>query len=102
MLEAVPGELARVVTDRLGIPTIGIGAGPDCDGQIQVVHDILGFGTRQPRHAKQYAQLNDIIRSALTLYSGEVAGGAFPTDEHTVAIDDEVLRELLHEVETDV
>ena len=99
VLEAVPGELAHVVTNRIAVPTIGIGAGPHCDGQIQVLHDLLGWGVRQPRHAKQYARLNDLVLDALKAYASEVAAGGFPTEEHTTAIDDAVLRELLRETD---
>jgi 3-methyl-2-oxobutanoate hydroxymethyltransferase len=99
VLETVPGPLADAVTKRLTIPTIGIGAGVGCDGQIQVVHDILGFSSRAPRHAKQYADLNAIIGQALAAYAAEVRDGSFPTEEHTVAIDDAVLRELMRSVE---
>ena len=99
VLEMVPAELARIVTRRLRVPTIGIGAGPDCDGQIQVLHDILGFGTRTPKHAKLYADLNETIRAALEAYAQDVRDGRFPTDEHAVTIDDAVLHELLSSVE---
>ena len=99
VLEAVPAELARIVTDRLRVPTIGIGAGPDCDGQIQVLHDILGFGARQPKHAKRYADLNETIGSALAAYAADVREGRFPTAEHTEPIDDAVLSELMSGVE---
>ncbi len=101
VLETIPAELARVVTKRLHVPTIGIGAGAACDGQIQVLHDVLGLGTYRPRHAKLYADLNEVIGKALRSYVEEVRGGSFPTDEHTVAIDDAVLRELLGGVELD-
>ena len=99
VLETMPGELAKIVTHRLRIPTIGIGAGPDCDGQIQVLHDILGLGTRRPKHAKLYADLNETIGGALRSYVEEVDRGQFPTEQHTIPIDDAVLRELLSSVE---
>ena len=102
VLEAVPAELARIVTDRLRVPTIGIGAGPDCDGQIQVWHDILGFGARRPKHAKRYADLNETIGTALAAYVQEVREGRFPAAEHAESIDDAVLRELLSGVEPTV
>ena len=100
VLESVPGNLAAVVTNKLTIPTIGIGAGAGCDGQIQVIHDVLGLGTRQPRHAKSYTRLNELIVDALSSYAGEVSQRLFPTDAHTIPIDDTVLRELLIEIET--
>ncbi len=99
VLEAVPAELATIVTHRLKIPTIGIGAGPDCDGQIQVLHDILGFGARQPKHAKRYADLNETIGTALAAYAQDVREGRFPTADHTEPIDAAVLSELLSGVE---
>ncbi|MCH7656400.1 MAG: 3-methyl-2-oxobutanoate hydroxymethyltransferase [Chloroflexi bacterium] len=99
VLETVPAELARVVTDRLRIPTIGIGAGASCDGQIQVLHDILGLGARRPKHAKRYADLNETIGTALSAYAEEVREGRFPAAEHATEIDDAVLRELLSGVE---
>ena len=99
VLEVIPGPLAEAVTKRLSIPTIGIGAGAGCDGQIQVVHDILGFGVRTPRHAKRYADLNAVIGQALAAYASDIRGGSFPTAEHTLDIDDAVLRELLRGAE---
>jgi 3-methyl-2-oxobutanoate hydroxymethyltransferase len=101
VLETIPGPLAEVVTKRLRIPTIGIGAGPGCDGQIQVIHDVLGFSTRTPKHAKLYANLNEVIGAAMAAYAADVRDGRFPTAEHTVEIDDAVLRELLGGVEID-
>ena len=94
VLEAVPGNVAEAVTDRLTVPTIGIGAGPGCDGQIQVIHDILGLGTRQPRHARRYAELNEVILDSLRTYKDEVSVGSFPTDEHTTKADATVVAEL--------
>ena len=83
VLEAIPVRLAAVVTERLAIPTIGIGAGPNCDGQIQVLHDLLGLTSRTlPRHARRYADLAGAAREALTQYRDEVTQGAFPTTEH--------------------
>ncbi len=94
VLETVPGNVAQAVTGRLAVPTIGIGAGPGCDGQIQVVHDILGLGTRQPRHARRYAELNAVTVDALRAYRDEVSAGAFPTAEHTTEADAAVVAEL--------
>ena len=95
VLEAIPGPLAEAITKRLTVPTIGIGAGAGCDGQIQVLHDVLGLGTRKPKHAKRYANLDEVIGGALSAYAGEVSDGRFPTADHTTDIDDAVLRELL-------
>ncbi len=94
VIESAPGELAKLVSSRLTIPTIGIGAGAGCDGQVQVIYDILGLSARQPRHAKQYARLNDVILAALQAYAAEVSDASFPAAEHTTAIDENVLREL--------
>ena len=79
VLELIPGAVAAMITDRLEIPTIGIGAGPACDGQIQVITDILGLGLRPPRHSKQYASLSAEIAGALNRYAVEVAEGVFPS-----------------------
>ncbi len=83
VLEAVPVRLAAVVTERLAIPTIGIGAGPNCDGQIQVLHDLLGLASRPPpRHTRRYADLADATRDALAQYRDDVTQGVFPSAEH--------------------
>ena len=96
VLETVPVPVAQLITERLHIPTIGIGAGPYCDGQVQVFHDILGlFRDFVPRHAKQYAHLGDAIVAALTQYAGEIRGQTFPTEEHSHPLDETVLQELL-------
>jgi 3-methyl-2-oxobutanoate hydroxymethyltransferase len=79
VLECVPRELACVVSRKLTIPVIGIGSGPDCDGQVLVTHDILGLsGAQTPRFAKQYASLGDAIADAVTSFSEEVRSGKFP------------------------
>ena len=95
VLETVPAPLASLITERVGIPTIGIGAGPGCDGQVQVINDLLGsFTDFVPRHAKQYAKLADIISGALTDYYNEVRTGDFPTKKHSLSMDESVLAEL--------
>jgi len=84
VLECMPAVLAQRLTDELSIPTIGIGAGPGCSGQVQVVHDLLGFFSGfKPKHSKQYADLSAVIRKAFTEYAAEVRSGAFPTEEHS-------------------
>jgi 3-methyl-2-oxobutanoate hydroxymethyltransferase len=84
VLEAVPAAVAAAVTDRLHIPTIGIGAGAGCDGQVLVYHDLLGLHDgHQPRFVKQYAHIRPLIVEAFRSYGREVAGGAFPAEEHT-------------------
>lgn len=96
VLETIPAPLARMVTERLSIPTIGIGAGPHCDGQVQVLHDMLGIydDQRQLKHAKRYAVLGETIRNAVKEYIGEVEGGVFPTPEHSFEMDAGTLEEL--------
>ncbi|GAF67515.1 unnamed protein product, partial [marine sediment metagenome] len=95
VLETVPAPLAALITQKIGIPTIGIGAGIGCDGQVQVINDILGsFADFVPKHAKQYAKLTDIIKSAVTEYYDEVKAGSFPTDKQSFTMDESVLAEL--------
>ena len=99
VVELVPTQLAKVITDRIKVPTIGIGAGPDCDAQVQVISDILGLYTDfVPRHAKRFANLADAMREGVKAYTSEVMDGSFPTDEHGAAMDDEVLRALLEDL----
>lgn len=96
VLETIPAPLAKMVTERLTIPTIGIGAGPDCDGQVQVLHDMLGVydDQRAMKHAKAYTNLGGIIRDAVQAYVQEVEGGVFPTMEHGFEMDEGTLAEL--------
>ncbi len=83
VLEGIPADIAETITGALDIPTIGIGAGPDCDGQILVLHDLLGLHDRKlPRFVKQYRDLMAPIREGLTAYSLEVRAGRFPAPEH--------------------
>ncbi|MDA1096916.1 MAG: 3-methyl-2-oxobutanoate hydroxymethyltransferase, partial [Chloroflexi bacterium] len=96
VLELVPAQLAKVVSQRLTIPTIGIGAGPDCDAQVQVVSDMLGLYTDfVPRHAKQYAHVADDMRAAMTTYATEVRDGSFPTGAQSSSMKEDVLKDLL-------
>ena len=95
VLEAVPAPVAERITAALAIPTIGIGAGAACDGQVLVWHDLLGlYEGRAPRFVKQYANLADEITRALGSYVAEVRSGAFPETKHTYAIPDEELVEF--------
>ncbi|OGO31035.1 MAG: 3-methyl-2-oxobutanoate hydroxymethyltransferase [Chloroflexi bacterium RBG_16_56_11] len=95
VLEAIPFKLAALVTKKVGVPTIGIGAGPYCDGQVQIVNDILGsFTDFVPKHAKQYVRLADIMSNAFNEYCEEVRSGKFPTEKHSFIIDEGVLAEL--------
>ena len=96
VLELLPAQLAQAITDRLRIPTIGIGSGPGCDGQIQVLTDLLGLSLdRPPRHVRPYATLAETARDALTAYAADVEAGTFPTEAETVRMDDGVLAEVL-------
>jgi 3-methyl-2-oxobutanoate hydroxymethyltransferase len=95
VLELVPAQLAGAITDRLKIPTIGIGAGPLCSGQVQVVTDLLGLGDFVPRHARPYANLRTTIGEAARTYMADVMAGTFPGEAETVRMDDAVLDEAL-------
>jgi 3-methyl-2-oxobutanoate hydroxymethyltransferase len=95
VLEAVPAPVAAEITRRLRVPTIGIGAGPDCDGQVLVYHDLLGLTEGHlPRFVKRYASLSLEIREALEAYAHEVRTGAFPGEEHTYAMPETELAEF--------
>ncbi len=95
VLEAVPAPVAARITEALTVPTIGIGSGRDCDGQVLVLHDLLGlYQGRSPRFVKRYAELGEAIKDALERYTAEVRSGAFPGDEHTYAIPEEELAEF--------
>ena len=95
VLELVPDELAAEITGRLAIPTIGIGAGPHCSGQVQVVTDLLGLGDWLPRHARRYADLRTTIADAARAFAADVASGDFPGEEQTARMDSAVLDEAL-------
>lgn len=95
VIEAVPAALAQMITDAVSIPTIGIGAGAGCDGQILVYQDMLGmFSDFTPKFVKRYANVGEVMREAFANYVAEVASGAFPTEEHTYKIKDDVLEKL--------
>ena len=95
VLEAVPAPVAAAITAAVGVPTIGIGAGPGCDGQVLVWHDLLGlYAGHTPRFVKRYAELADEIVDALGRYAAEVRSGAFPEEEHTYSIEDDELAEF--------
>ena len=96
VLELVPAEVAREVTARLTVPTIGIGAGPHCDGQIQVLHDVLGlFEVFVPKHTRRYAQIADDMRTALGRYLLDVRDGAFPGDAESYHAPVEVIAAMV-------
>jgi 3-methyl-2-oxobutanoate hydroxymethyltransferase len=95
VLESVPAALSRLITERLAVPTIGIGAGVHCDGQVQVIYDMMGLFTDfVPRHARQYATLVDTYKEALALYVRDVQEEVFPDDKESFDMDESVLAEL--------
>lgn len=95
LLEAVPAPIAQKVTERLTVPTIGIGAGVHCDGQVLVVHDLLGLFDRfTPKFAKKYANLSEPILKAFEAYIKEVQNGEFPTDQHSFHIEEKELSKI--------
>jgi 3-methyl-2-oxobutanoate hydroxymethyltransferase len=95
VLELVPEQLAAEITSRLRIPTIGIGAGAGCSGQVQVVTDLIGLGDFSPRHARRYADVRGAIDAAAREWAADVVAGRFPGPEQTVRMDDAVLDEAL-------
>ena len=95
VLECTPAPLSKLITQKLAIPTIGIGAGPDCDGQVQVISDILGLYTDfVPKHAKQYARLAGEIKNAVADYMSEVKSLSFPTTEQSYTMDESLIKQL--------
>jgi len=95
VLECTPAPLSKLITHKLAIPTIGIGAGPDCDGQVQVISDILGLYTEfVPKHAKQYARLAGEIKTAVSSYISEVKSLSFPTMEQGYTMDESLIKQL--------
>lgn len=95
VLECVPAKLAKIITEKVSIPTIGIGAGVDCDGQILVYQDMLGmFSDFTPKFVKKYEALGEKMVSAFNRYIDEVKDGVFPAEEHIFKISDEVIEKL--------
>lgn len=95
VLELVPEPLAKLITERIGIPTIGIGAGPHCDGQVLVFHDLVGlFSGFTPKFVKRYADAGAAIRDGVAKYAEEVRTGSFPGDQHSFGMNAEVLKRL--------
>lgn len=95
VLECVPAKLAELVTKEISIPTIGIGAGAGCDGQILVYQDLLGmFSDFTPKFVKRYANIGELMKEAFASYKQEVAEGAFPQEEHQYKIDDDIIEKL--------
>jgi 3-methyl-2-oxobutanoate hydroxymethyltransferase len=95
VLELMPEQLATAVTERLHIPTIGIGAGAGCSGQVQIITDLIGLGDFIPKHARPYLHVGADIRAAAAAYLADVGAGTFPGPEQTVRMDDGVLDEVL-------
>jgi 3-methyl-2-oxobutanoate hydroxymethyltransferase len=95
VLELIPTEVAQIITEKLPIPTIGIGAGPHCDSQVQVVSDMLGLFTDfVPKHAKQYTEISSVMRKGIENYVGDVKSGSFPSKVHGSNLSENVLNEL--------
>jgi 3-methyl-2-oxobutanoate hydroxymethyltransferase len=95
VLECVPREVARMITERVPVPTIGIGAGPDCDGQVLVFHDLLGLEDRiAPKFVRRYASLKADAVAAVAAYAGDVRGRAFPADAESYHLSDDVAAAL--------
>lgn len=98
VLEGIPAKIADIITKKLFIPTIGIGAGSGCDGQVLVYQDMLGLTTgHTPKFVKRFAEAGAVMRQGITDYINETKSGSFPAQEHTYAIDDEVINELMKE-----
>lgn len=95
VLECVPAALAKKISELISIPTIGIGAGAGCDGQVLVYQDMLAmYSDFKPKFVKQYAKVGDIMKDAFKSYISEVLSGAFPAEEHTFKIDEEIIEKL--------
>ncbi len=96
VLECIPSAIAEMITERVSVPTIGIGAGPHCDGQVLVIHDLVGlFDKFVPKFVKQYAHVGDLIKEACSQYAQEVRSGKFPTEENSFSINEDELKKLL-------
>ncbi len=95
LLELIPASLAAAVTQRLSVPTIGIGAGAGCDAQVQVWHDILGLNDHAPRHAKRFAELGAAMQAALVAYREDVEAGVFPTEANSSKVSPDILADAL-------
>lgn len=95
VLEGIPSKLAKIITETISIPTIGIGAGPDCDGQVLVNQDLLGmFSDFVPKFVKQFANVGDIMKDAYRQYIEEINAGVFPDEAHSYKISDDVIEKL--------
>jgi 3-methyl-2-oxobutanoate hydroxymethyltransferase len=97
VLEGVPDVLAERITSEIGVPTIGIGAGPACDGQVLVLHDLIGMSARRPaKFVRRYAEVGELVTEAVAKFAADVRSGAFPGDEESYHANEE-LREALAE-----
>jgi 3-methyl-2-oxobutanoate hydroxymethyltransferase len=95
VLECVPAALTKLITEKVTVPTIGIGCGAGCDGQVQVISDIFGlYGDFVPKHAKQYVRLSDMMREAISGYVSEIRACSFPTEKESFTMDESILKEL--------
>jgi 3-methyl-2-oxobutanoate hydroxymethyltransferase len=95
VLECIPAPLSKLITERVNVATIGIGAGVHCDGQVQVIHDVLGlFPDFVPRHARQYARLGDEVRAVAKQYIEDVRNSSFPTMKESFAMDETLLSDI--------
>ncbi|MBU1569756.1 MAG: 3-methyl-2-oxobutanoate hydroxymethyltransferase, partial [Proteobacteria bacterium] len=95
VLEAIPSPIAKMVTEAISIPTIGIGAGIDCDGQVLVIHDLIGLFERfTPKFVKQYAKISDVILSAVSQYKSDVENMRFPEEKHSFSMNPKELEKL--------
>jgi 3-methyl-2-oxobutanoate hydroxymethyltransferase len=95
VLELVPAELSRMLTERLSVPTIGIGAGPYCDGEVQVIYDVMGlFPDFTPRHTKRFADLGAAMRTGIEAFLREVRDRSFPGDAQSAPIDPSIIERL--------
>lgn len=102
VLEGIPAKLAEIITSKLSIPTIGIGAGNGCDGQVLVYQDMLGLTIgHTAKFVKRFAEAGEVMRKGITDYISETKSGAFPAQEHTYSIDEEVINELVKEAESE-
>ena len=98
VLEGIPAKLADIITKKLTIPTIGIGAGAGCDGQVLVYQDMLGLNTgHTAKFVKRFAEVGALMRQGISDYINETRSGVFPSEEHTYAVDDDVINELMKE-----
>ncbi len=102
VLEAIPSPVAKIITESVQVPTIGIGAGNCCDGQVLVIHDLLGlFDRYTPKFVKRYANLGEDMQKALNTYSSEVRNGVFPDEEHSFSMSQDLVEQLTAELQKD-